>query len=236
MAEASSRTRDLYLRYRQDRECQAAWSMANPGNRAAARERNRKLGSLLAEAGLLPLASKRILEIGCGNANVLADLIGIGADPHRVVGADLMVEQLCEARSFGRFFPLLVGNAGQLGLAPGSVDVVVCFTVFSSTADDREGMRLAEEVTRVLCPSGAVIWYDIRVGNPRNRLVRGIGRRGIKKLFPAFSGRCVSLTVLPPLARRLGRTTDSLYPLLARIPMLRTHNLAVLQRHKGGDQ
>jgi hypothetical protein len=38
------------------------------------------------------------------------------------------------------------------------------------------------------------------------------------------------MTVLPPIARRLGVTTPLLYPMLEAIPVLRSHLVGRLQR------
>ena len=47
-------------------------------------------------------------------------------------------------------------------------------------------------------------------------------------LFAGFRGHWTSLTLLPPLARRLGPLTPFAYPALAAIAPLRTHLLGVL--------
>lgn len=56
----------------------------------------------------------------------------------------------------------------------------------------------------------------------------------IRRLFPQLEMHLHTATVLPPLARRLGRLTQSLYPVLAAIPPLRTHYLGLLM--KGNDE
>ena len=55
-------------------------------------------------------------------------------------------------------------------------------------------------------------------------------RRELIRLFPGCGMRARSLTLLPPLTRRLGRWTEALYPILARVPFLRTHNLTCLKK------
>ena len=89
-------------------------------------------------------------------------------------------------------------------------------------------------LARVLRVGGGVLWYDFRFNNPANRNVRGMGRRSIIRLFPNFELRLQSLTLLPPLARRLGPLTSVLYPALARLPFLRTHWLGLLKQGSSG--
>ena len=45
---------------------------------------------------------------------------------------------------------------------------------------------------------------------------------------PACARTHASVTLLPPVARRLGRRTERLYPVLSRIGALHTHNVTVL--------
>lgn len=84
------------------------------------------------------------------------------------------------------------------------------------------------EVNRVLKPGGAIVWYDFIYNNPSNPHVRGISHTAIQKLFPQFRLILHKITLLPPLARRLGPFTPYLYPLLAAIPWFRTHYLGLL--------
>jgi hypothetical protein len=53
-------------------------------------------------------------------------------------------------------------------------------------------------------------------------------RNLIKELFPKLRTNLRTITLLPPLARRLGRFTPILYPMLSAIPILRTHYLGLL--------
>jgi hypothetical protein len=92
--------------------------------------------------------------------------------------------------------------------------------------------NVAREACRVLKPGGAVLWYDFRYNNPWNPHVRGITRQQIHQLFPGLEMDLRTITLLPPLARHLGRMTPILYPLLAAIPPLRTHYLGLLIKPK----
>jgi hypothetical protein len=107
-----------------------------------------------------------------------------------------------------------------------SLDMVLLFTVFSSILDHRMAENVATEVRRVLKPGGAVLWYDFRYDNPSNPHTRGMTKRHIRRLFPGFTLNLRTITSLPPLARRLGRATSWLYPVLAAGPFLRTHYAA----------
>ena len=88
--------------------------------------------------------------------------------------------------------------------------------------------NVAFEVKRVVQPSGAVVWYDFRYNNPRNPNVRGMTRRHIRNLFPDFQMYLRTITLLPLVARHLGRLTQVVYPVLAAMPPVRTHYLGLL--------
>jgi len=133
-----------------------------------------------------------------------------------------------EARRRHPDLDIRLGDATRLPHPDASVDAVCLFTVLSSILDPDLQTAVAAEVRRVLRPGGHVVWYDLRRDNPRNPQVRGIGASRLRGLFPGFDSDLRSLTLVPPLARRLGPATRPLYPLLARLPWLRTHLLGIL--------
>jgi SAM-dependent methyltransferase len=221
---------EVYRGYARDGVHDGRWAATNPGNRAIVAERLRVLGELLAAGGFLPLDDHRLLEVGCGDGDVLASLATLGARLDRLAGVDLVPDEIARAQARHPELRLEVANAEALPAPSSSLDLILVFTVFSSILDDGMAGRVAAEIDRTLVPGGAVVWYDFRVDNPRNRHVRGIGRGGIRALFPDYVLHLRSLTVLPPLARRLGRATPWAYPALARIRPLRTHYLGLLRK------
>jgi hypothetical protein len=90
--------------------------------------------------------------------------------------------------------------------------------------------EVAGEIVRVLRPGGAVLWYDFRVDNPANPNVRGISRSSIRALFPELRYHLRSLTLIPPLARRVVPVSWTLAIVLERLPFLRSHILGVLEK------
>ena len=60
--------------------------------------------------------------------------------------------------------------------------------------------------------------------------MRGLSRATVKGLFPGFEPRLRTVTLLPPLARRLGPLTGAMYPALASVPWLRTHYVGLLTK------
>lgn len=222
------RLKKVYRGYLDSDAVNTRWAQQNPGNQAIVRERMAAIKTLLFRAGRASCAGRAILEVGCGSGATLASMQQMGAGPADLFGVDLLPDRVALA---GKRYPdmaFLAGNAEALPFPDERFDLVLLFTVFSSILDQAMTAHVAAEVRRVLCPGGAVLWYDFRFDNPRNPHVRGMKKATIRALFPGFAIALKTITLLPPLARRLGPATGMLYPLLASIPLVRTHYLGLL--------
>ena len=209
------------------------WDLANPGNRAILAERRRQSSRLLAEAGLLPLAGRRVLEVGSGSGGELAWLRELGAMPTDLVGVDLLPERVAAAQKAFPEIEFRQGNAERLEFAAAEFDLVLAITVFSSILEGAMARNVASEIVRVLRPGGALLWYDVRYDSVSNRNVRAVTAARVRDLFPSLRGEVRTLTLLPPLARRLGPLTGAGYPVLSALPPLRSHLLGLLRKPEG---
>ena len=193
-------------------------------------ERERAMRRWMKECGLNP-RDARVLDIGCGSGGSLAPLIRLGFTPAHLTGVELIEERLAEAQ---RHLPsdvrLIGGDALEAQPAPGTFDVVMLFTVFTSLLDEDYRRRLAAHAWRLVKPGGGALWYDFCFDNPRNPDVRGIGVREILALFPEGTMRVRRITLAPPLARAAVRVHRSLYRVLNLIPLLRTHVLCWIRK------
>ena len=194
-------------------------------------ERQRVLLGMLARQGFTDLASLRLAEVGCGAGGNLLELLRLGFEPAHLTGLELLPERFERARA--ALPPALVlhpGDATEAPLAPGSQDLVLAATVFSSILDDGVQQRLAAAMWRWLRPGGAVIWYDFAVDNPRNPDVRGVPVARVRRLFPEAALEVRRVTLAPPLARAACRVHPALYTVLNAVPWLRTHRLAWIRK------
>ena len=160
--------------------------------------RERAVLKLLARAGALPLAGRRILDVGCGTGQWLADLETWGAARETLAGIDLLPDRVDQARArmaalrrddgvlVSPGADVRVGNASELGWPQGSFDIVLQSTVFSSILDPALRARVASEMARVLAPSGLILWNDLRVNNPRNPNVRGVRQTRVGPALPGI--------------------------------------------------
>ncbi|HKB17745.1 MAG TPA: class I SAM-dependent methyltransferase [Candidatus Dormibacteraeota bacterium] len=206
------------------------WDLRNAGNRQILAERRRLTTRLLDRAGWLPLAGRRVLDVGSGTGAELAWFREVGARDANLVGIDLLPERVEAARKSYPGLEFRAGNAERLPFPDSSFDLVVACTLFSSILDEGMAASVAGEIQRVMRPGGGLLWYDFRYDSPSNPNVRGVGARRVRSLFPNLTGELIGLTLLPPLARRLGPLTPAAYPVLVTIPPLRSHLCGLLRK------
>ena len=198
------------------------WSAENPGNNYAIGERAAVLDRLLADR--LPDRQIRLLDLGCGSMSVLPERINVKVN----IGVDLLFGRLASLATTDRDVLTVNADGGKLPFSSATFDVVVMSTMMTSVLDAKNRKSIADEVVRVLDTGGVLIWYDLRYPSPFNRAIAPVSRRALARLFPSLQGDVQSLTVIPPLARRLGRSTLWAYPLLAKVPFARSHLAACL--------
>lgn len=216
----------VYRSYDESAGRQAAWDPANAGNRAMAAELDEALVDVLDRAGAAPLGIGPVLDVGCGRGRLLGALLARGAPPGRLHGVDLLADRVADARVRYPGVDVRQGDGRVLPFGDRSMAAVVMCTVLSSVPDPAVRAGIVAEALRVLAPGGVLAVYDLRIRSVRNRAVRPVRPATLAALAPGCEVRARSITLAPPIARRLGRATGRLYPALAGVPGLRTHVLA----------
>lgn len=190
----------------------------------AQQQRQRALVQYLAK--LAPLSDRTLLEVGCGSGSNLLEMLLLGFRPENLVGNELLPDRAAEARRRLPQATLVVpGDAVTADFHGRQFDVVLQSTVFSSILDPAVRVQLASRMWELVRSGGAILWYDFAFDNPRNPDVRGIRIAEVRKLFPHGSLSRRSLTLAPPISRRVTRIHPSLYTVLNAFPFLRTHRL-----------
>lgn len=203
------------------------YSLLRPEVWQAQQERQRALLALFADLGWTDLENKRLIEVGCGGGGNLLELLQMGFAPQHLSGVELLPERFRHARDrLPAALVLHAGDALQLELPAGSQDAVYVSTVFSSLLDATFQQRMADTMWRWVRPGGGVLFYDFVYDNPRNPDVRGVPLRRVRELFPKGRLRARSVTLAPPISRRVCRIHPAAYTLLNALPWLRTHVLA----------
>jgi len=201
----------------------------------ARQERERAFIHCLKRAGQVPVQDKRVLEVGCGDGANLIELIRLGFQPQNLVGNDLLDEALLRARTvLPQAVALILGDASSLALQEESFDIVLQSTVFTSILDRNFQEKLANRMWTLLRPGGGILWFDFIWNNPKNPDVRGVPVKRIRQLFPGGLMLRWSVTLAPPIGRRLCKAWPALYPVVNAVPLLRTHVLCWIQKPRTG--
>lgn len=218
---------------RSGQEFAERYSFLNPAVYMSVQERERALLRWIRDSRIAPLASRRLIEIGCGSGQNLLDLLRFGFQPENMVGNELLPERVEAARR--RLPPALSivqGDATQLDIPEESFDVVFQSTVFSSILEANFQRALAARMWRWVAPGGGVLWYDFIYNNPRNPDVAGVPLRRIRELFPDGDLRYWRLTLAPPLARLVTSVHPALYNVVNAMPFLRTHVICWIRKEQ----
>lgn len=222
----SSRVERTYRAYSQSERRRRAWASDNPGNRAIRRE---LLDALLEEAGSELASDGDVLDIGCGTGFWLSALEDAGTRSERLFGVDILPERVAAASRRVPRASVRQADARSLPFPDGSFALVLLFTLLSSLSTREDVAHALGEARRALRPGGLLLCYEPRLPSPLNSSVRRISEKELDMsgLRPRSERR---LTLLPPLARRLGASTDTLYSRLAALPPLRSHRLVIYRR------
>lgn len=204
------------------------WDTSNPGYARMVRERDRLLLRLLRAS--VPNANARILDLGCGDGRLSSLARSGGVSIGQWTGVDLSAEAVDVAAARNPLDRFVVASVDDLAFESESFDVAIASTLFSSLPSRTFEKAAAREVSRVLVRGGWLIWYDLRYDNPRNANVHGVSLADLHEFFPTWRQELTPMTLLPPIARRLGLTTPVLYPALHAIHPLRSHLAGRLQR------
>lgn len=205
------------------------YALTTPANLFVRHGQQRALLDTLRTGGLLPLAEKRVLEVGCGRGQWLTVFEDFGVRRENLAGIDLDASRLAEAEHRYPGADLRVGDATALPWPSASFDIVFQSTVFTSILDGEVRRRVAAEMRRVVRPGGVVLWYDFRYDNPRNAHVRGIGAAEIRELFGGCAVTLTPVTLATPLSRLIVPKSWLLASTLERLGVLNTHYVGLIR-------
>jgi len=207
------------------------YALWQPGQSLILAERRRKAALLLHQGGVFPTSEDQCLEIGYGRLGWLGELISWGVKESNIHGIELDASRAEKAKSILPIADLRIGDAVDLPWEDNKFKLVIVSTVFSSILNSRIRELIAAEITRVLALNGTLLWYDIAVNNPNNKNIAKISSRDLRDLFPLLKGQIVTVTLAPPIARKVAPVSWLLASFLESIPFLHTHLLAVLKKN-----
>jgi len=173
------------------------------------------------------LRNAQVLDVGCGGGGWLTRLASHGLPPENAHGVDLRADAIDRARSYVPSADVRVGNAAALPFPDESMDLVAQFTMLSSVEDSGVRTAIAREMSRVVRREGVIVSYDFWI-QQRNQNTRGITKRELMALFDGHDINVCSVTLAPPIARRVAPRSYHLAVALQAVPPLRTHRLAFI--------
>jgi SAM-dependent methyltransferase len=219
------RIRAVYSYYESSGAVQRKRDGANPGNQLNVITRWSVLRQAIARQGLRDGAT--ILDVGCGSGRDLQSIEQEFSHIHPSLhGVDLIPGRIEQARSVVPHATLQVAGGEELEYEDNYFDLVLTSVVFSSVLDATVARDIAREIIRVTSKSGSILCYDMRYPNFQNPYVRPIRRRDLRDLFPGSRILLTPVTLLPPLARGLGKISVVAYRPLHGLRLLRSHYLA----------
>jgi len=187
--------------------------------------------SMLASNGLQDLSYLEVLDVGCGSGGWLLTLLQWGASAARLHGIDLLQDRIDRAKELMPSVDLQVASGYSIPHFDASMDLVSAHTVFSSILDASAREALAGQMDRVLKSQGKILIYDYRISDPRNPDTVGIRKTEISRLFPGRIVERRTLTLAPPIFRRVAPYSPLFAHLLEScFPLLRTHALYLISR------
>ena len=99
-------------------------------------------------------------------------------------------------------------------------------TVFSSILNQSDRVNLANRLWSLLKPGGVILWYDFIYNNPKNKDVRKVTKKELKKLFyEASLFDLKKITLAPPVGRKVKR-----FYKLFNVSILRSHILVLIKK------
>jgi ubiquinone/menaquinone biosynthesis C-methylase UbiE len=211
---------------KQKQENQNIYSPLNPAALFMIQRRHRDIRRILASyAGAMK--DVKLLEIGCGHGQWLAEFQMFGLHVANLAGIELDEERAKFAGKRIVGADVRAGNAVTLPWDDNSFDIVFQSTVFTSILDDEIKQKVADEMKRVCKPDGFILWYDFAYNNPKNPDVKGVKKCEIRKLFKDWNCEIRKVTLAPPIARR---TVPFCWLFAEKLetffPCLRTHLIA----------
>lgn len=168
----------------------------------------------------------KLMEIGAGMGTNIYFFLKHGLKTHNIYANELLDDRLKILRENFPLINTISGDASKLKFH-NEFDIVLQSTVFTSILSNELKIAIAQQMWKMKKDNGIILWYDFIYNNPRNKDVKGIPRREIKKLFPNAQSIKFHRVTLAPF---IGRYTGKYYhPINMLFPFLKTHVIALIQ-------
>ncbi|MEE9442257.1 MAG: class I SAM-dependent methyltransferase [candidate division Zixibacteria bacterium] len=213
--------------YNSRKDIDDRYSLTKPGNKYNYKNLYNGIEDLLLSA-FSDLSEVKFLEVGCGELFWPEVFMEIGCRSENCFGTDILHQRMVKGREKGRHTAAVTSSVLELPFKSDSFDLICQLTLMTSISEDADRDMAVEEMLRVLKPGGYILWYDFRYNNPKNPYTRAIGKNELHELFAPLPVQLKTITVFPPLARKMPAAGVPLLKFINLFSMLRTHYLALI--------
>lgn len=178
--------------------------------------------------------SWKVLDVGCGTGGSLLQFLAFGFAPDCLFGIDIIQERVHEGKKRFPNLNLTWGDASRMNYDSDSFDIVMESTMFIQLADDASSRRIAQEMLRVVKPSGYVMLIDWRY-SLRHPEYKALSKKRIASLFGVgleTTQHCRTYgALIPPIGRFLSTYLQPLYFIVQKtLPFCVGQVVTVLQK------
>jgi ubiquinone/menaquinone biosynthesis C-methylase UbiE len=155
------RIKKAYQRFDEEELYKTVWAPFEEKESTVRVQQMLVFSALMRDIGRLEMSGWDILDVGCGNGRILRSYIDYGADPHRLVGVDIIESSLNAGRRLSPHIKFEQGDGVRLNFPDAQFDLVTQYVVFSSIGSAALRVDLAKEMWRVLRIGGFIFWWDM---------------------------------------------------------------------------
>ena len=179
--------------------------------------------------------NSKIIDIGCGKATQLINLVSLGFKQKNLFGVDINEKDISFAKENYPFLNLSCQDAKNLEYKNDFFDLTYESTMFIQITDDDISHKIADEMIRITKKNGFLIILDWRYGKFNNSNFLACNLKRIKKIFKVSEcTKLISLEhgmLIPPLGRFLSYRMSSFYFIFSKLfPFLIGQVAYILQK------
>ena len=163
----------------------------------------------------------KIIDIGCGSASQLINLVSLGFNQDNLFGIDINKVDINFAKKNYPLLNLSLQDATNLDFKNNYFDLTYESTMFVQITNNEISQKIANEMIRITKKGGYLILFDWRYGKFNNANFLACNKRRIKELFKVDkSTKLISIEkgmLIPPIGRFLSKNMSSIYFLFSRL-------------------
>jgi ubiquinone/menaquinone biosynthesis C-methylase UbiE len=192
--------------------------------------------SVVEAISALPISRNwKVLDVGCGSGGSLLQFLGFGFAPGSLYGIDSNPGRIQEGKERYPNLNFTCGDASRMGYNSDYFDIVMESTMFMTLPDDTLSQKIAEEMVRVVKPSGYIMLIDWRYSHSEQHEYKALSRKRINHLFKVGTKTTIHCfrrgALLPPFGRFLSTYFQSFYFVIQRLlPFCVAQVVTVLQK------